>query len=75
MSKAFRAAFADGTWDKILAKAQVYDDGHPTEWTISIDSSIVRAHQHAAGTRKKGAPASGRSRRTRVRRLDDPAAG
>ncbi|MEU5760050.1 hypothetical protein [Nocardia sp. NPDC047648] len=25
------------------------------EWTISVDSSVVRAHQHAAGARKKGA--------------------
>ncbi|MEU4818263.1 MULTISPECIES: IS5 family transposase [Micromonospora] len=45
---------ADGTWDRILAAAQVHDDGTPVQWTISIDSSIVRAHQHAAGARKKG---------------------
>ncbi|MEU8389047.1 IS5 family transposase [Micromonospora sp. NPDC048843] len=45
---------ADGTWDRILAAAEVYDDGAPVQWTISIDSSIVRAHQHAAGARKKG---------------------
>ncbi|WP_233601156.1 MULTISPECIES: IS5 family transposase [Micromonospora] len=45
---------ADGTWDRILAAAQVHDDGIPVQWTISIDSSIVRAHQHAAGARKKG---------------------
>ncbi|MFJ6167900.1 IS5 family transposase [Micromonospora orduensis] len=45
---------ADGTWDRILAAAQVYDDGTPVQWTISIDSSVVRAHQHAAGARKKG---------------------
>ncbi|MFD6771097.1 IS5 family transposase, partial [Micromonospora chalcea] len=38
---------ADGTWDRILAAAQVHDDGTPVQWTISIDSSIVRAHQHA----------------------------
>ena len=24
-------------------------------WEVSIDSSVVRAHQHAAGARKKGA--------------------
>jgi len=45
---------ADGTWDKILARAQVYDDGQPVQWTISVDTSIVRAHQHSAGARKKG---------------------
>lgn len=31
----------DGTWEKIL------------EWIISIDYSVVRAHQHPAGARKK----------------------
>ena len=49
-------ATADGTWDRILAAAQVHDDGTPVQWTISIDSSIVRAHQHAADARKKGLP-------------------
>ncbi|MDG4820523.1 IS5 family transposase [Asanoa sp. WMMD1127] len=44
----------DGTWELILARAQVYDDGQPVEWIISVDSSVVRAHQHAAGARKKG---------------------
>ncbi|GGR87136.1 transposase [Micromonospora fulviviridis] len=47
---------ADGTWDRILAAAQVHDDGTPVQWTISIDSSTVRAHQHAAGARNKGLP-------------------
>lgn len=47
---------ADGTWDKVFAAAQVRDDGIPVEWTVSVDSSVVRAHQHAAGARKKGAP-------------------
>lgn len=47
---------ADGTWDRILAAAQVHDDGQPVQWTISVDSSVVRAHQHAAGARKKGEP-------------------
>lgn len=37
---------ADGTWDRILAAAQVYDDGQPVDWIISVDSSVVRAHQH-----------------------------
>jgi len=64
---------ADGTWDKILARAQVYDDGQPVQWTISVDTSIVRAHQHSAGARKKGAVAGSarptrRLRRTMVRR-------
>jgi transposase len=40
------------------AAAQVHDDGIPVQWTISVDSSIVRAHQHAAGARKKGGSAT-----------------
>lgn len=35
----------------------MFDDGQPVEWTTSVDSSMVRAHQHAAGTRKKGGTA------------------
>lgn len=68
---------ADGTWDRILAAAQVHDDGTPVQWTISIDSSIVRAHQHSAGARKKGAPHQVRRRLVRrmVRPSDDPVVG
>ena len=67
---------ADGTWDRILAAAQVHDDGTPVQWTISIDSSIVRAHQHAAGARKKGARQQVRRRLVRkmVRPSADPEA-
>ena len=54
---------ADGTWERILDAAVVKDDSvGVVEWVISVDSSHVRAHQHAAGARKKGdAPASGSS--------------
>jgi transposase len=45
---------ADGTWEHILREVAVKDDSIPVEWVLSIDSSIVRAHQHAAGARKKG---------------------
>jgi transposase len=45
----------DGTWARLLAAIQVKDDAvGNVEWTFSIDSSIARAHQHAAGARKKG---------------------
>ncbi len=37
-------------------------------WEVSIDSTVVRAHQHAAGARRKGATASRRRRPTRGRR-------
>src|SRR3954454_6778392 len=45
---------ADGTWDRVLAEVVVKDDSiGVVEWTFSVDSSSVRAHQHAAGARKK----------------------
>jgi transposase len=53
---------ADGTWDRVLARVQVHDDGQPVEFVVHVDSTSVRAHQHAAGARKKGAPASVRAR-------------
>ena len=68
---------ADGTWERILEHVIVKDDAVGTvEWTISVDSSIVRAHQHAAGARKKGA-AVRRSRPSpsTVRRSGAPAEG
>jgi transposase len=45
---------ADGTWDRLLSQLQVRDDGVPVEWTVHMDSSVVRAHQHSAGARKRG---------------------
>ncbi|MEU8472076.1 IS5 family transposase [Streptomyces sp. NPDC029006] len=46
----------DGTWERILAAvlaaADVDDD---IDWTVSVDSTVIRAHQHAAGARKRGA--------------------
>ena len=47
----------DGTWDRLLAHVQTKSDAvGEVIWEVSIDSSVVRAHQHAAGARKKGAP-------------------
>ncbi|MGY5124333.1 IS5 family transposase [Streptomyces nigrescens] len=46
----------DGTWERIftavLAAADADDD---VGWTVSVDSTVCRAHQHAAGGREKGA--------------------
>ena len=71
---------ADGTWDRILGHVQVHDDGAPVEWVVYVDSTIVRAHQHAAGARKRGLRAAARaarraSSRSPGRRLAGPAAG
>ncbi|MFF7205485.1 IS5 family transposase [Streptomyces sp. NPDC008141] len=45
----------DGTWERVftalVAQADADDD---LNWVVSVDSTIVRAHQHAAGARKKG---------------------
>ncbi len=75
---------ADGTWDRILEHVQVHNDGAPVEWVIHVDSTSVRAHQHAAGARKRGQSRSGtgvpvagqrRSPRARARPSGAPAAG
>ncbi|MBP2055227.1 transposase [Streptomyces griseochromogenes] len=51
----FRRWQIDGTWPSILKKLQVTADADgTTEWGVSIDSTLCRAHQHAAGARKKG---------------------
>ncbi len=48
----------DGTWDRLLAHVQTKSDAvGDVEWEVSIDSSVVRAHQHAAGAPKKGGTA------------------
>ncbi|WP_405862671.1 IS5 family transposase [Streptomyces sp. NBC_00090] len=60
----FRRWAADGTFDRMLRAAQAKADAAgDIEWLVSVDSTIVRAHQHAAGARKGGRdPALGRSR-------------
>jgi transposase len=46
----------NGTWELILAHVVVAADAQGSvQWMISVDSTVVRAHQHAAGARKKGA--------------------
>jgi transposase len=46
---------ANGTWDKILRAVQAdADAAGRIDWsTASVDSTSCRAHQHAAGARKK----------------------
>ena len=43
---------ADGTWDLLLSELQRGSDaqvGPSGSWDVGIDSTVVRAHQHAAG--------------------------
>jgi len=64
----------DGTWQRILDHAVVFDDGQPVEWVVAVDSTVVRAHQHAAGARLKGAVGVLPHPRRVVRRWVAPAA-
>jgi len=53
----------DGTWEQILDGLRAgCDEAEGKDWTISADSTVARAHQHAAGAR-------------RVPAADDPAGG
>ena len=53
---------ADGTWDRIVvALAAMADDNAAVDWAVSIDSTVVRAHQHAAGARRIDAGDTGGS--------------
>lgn len=45
----------DGTWERVFTALMAQADAdEDLEWAVSVDSTIVRAHQHAAGARKKG---------------------
>lgn len=60
---------ADGTWARLLEHVQVRDDAvGRVEWTVSVDSTINRAHQHAVGARKKKGVRTGMNWKIRVAR-------
>jgi transposase len=45
----------DGTWARILTGLQAKADAAGLiTWDVSVDSTITRAHQHAAGARREG---------------------
>jgi transposase len=51
----FRRWQRDGTWAAILAALQAdADAAGRIDWTVSVDSTLSRAHQHAAGARHDG---------------------
>jgi transposase len=51
----FRRWQRDGTWSRILTELQVRADAAGLiTWQVSVDSTIMRAHQHAAGARRDG---------------------
>jgi transposase len=51
----FRRWQRNGTWRAVLTRLQGRADAAGLiTWDVSVDSTIARAHQHAAGARKKG---------------------
>ncbi|WP_420831550.1 IS5 family transposase [Amycolatopsis lexingtonensis] len=51
----FRRWQRDGTWRRILTALQALAEAAGRiVWDVSVDSTITRAHQHAAGARKRG---------------------
>jgi transposase len=51
----FRRWQRDGTWARVLTALQGRADAAGLiTWDVSVDSTVARAHQHAAGARKKG---------------------
>jgi transposase len=44
----------DGTWERLLAHAQTKSDATSDVLIeVSLDSTVIRAHQHAAGARRQ----------------------
>ena len=64
----FRRWALNGTFENMLTAAQAQADVNADiDWLVSVDSTIVRAHQHAAGAKR------GSEKRTnRITPSDDP---
>ena len=46
----------DGTWDRLLTRLQAEaDDAGTLDWQVSVDSTVVRVHQHGATARRSTA--------------------
>ncbi|MDX2622698.1 IS5 family transposase [Streptomyces sp. WI03-5b] len=61
----FRRWQRDGTWARILTRLQSEADAKGLiTWDVSVDSTICRAHQHAAGAAKRGTFRSSRLEET-----------
>jgi transposase len=51
----FRRWQRDGTWAEVVTRLQATADATGrVSWQVSVDSTVCRAHQHAAGARKDG---------------------
>ena len=48
----------DGTWDRIHARLVAEADAKgEVDWTVSVDATIHRSHQHATNTKRVERPA------------------
>jgi transposase len=57
----FRRWQRDGTWAGILTRLQAEADAKGLiTWEVNVDSTVCRAHQHAAGAAKRGISRSSR---------------
>jgi len=51
----YRRWAQDGTWARVKQQVIVRAEANgEIDWDAQVDSTIVRAHQHAAGARKRG---------------------
>ena len=49
-----RRWLADGTWVRVLDELRRGADGEKgPEWSVGVDSTVARAHQHATGARRE----------------------
>ncbi|WP_107481163.1 IS5 family transposase [Streptomyces sp. IMTB 2501] len=64
---------ADGTWERILRSVQADADAEGRiDWSVvSVDSTVCRAHQHAAGARRRLTLIPGRRRHPARHRPDE----
>lgn len=54
--RVFRGYQLKGVWSQVSEQLRVVADGAGLiEWDLNVDSTVVRAHQHAAGARRDGA--------------------
>lgn len=58
--KRHRRYAATGAWDTVLAQILAEADAAgDIEWTVSVDATITRAHQHATNTTRPDQPTGG----------------
>ncbi len=64
---------ADGTWERVLRAVQADADATGgIDWSmVSVDSTVCRAHQHAAGARREAPRNSGKRTRPVQHRPDE----